>query len=163
MKKIILTVFAALMALAVFTGCEYKVTLPEPTLKVSPESVQDGNKFTFTFLHKSNSYVVKKGDILTFVIYGTPNKDVSGLTASVVDNTKAAKWWKELSNYEWRDIKLEKNKKGEIKFDIEITSDSTGFAPEACKLALSFDPVQEPVQEEDFTFTVSSFYMEVKK
>ena len=168
MKKIILTAFAALMALAVFTGCEYKATLPEPTVKAFSadgdkkleikENGDFNNQCVFTFLDTTNGYVAKKGDIFTFVIKGKPDGDTSQLKAFVVDNSLAAGWWKQLSSYKDTGIKLEKGKEVEIKFDIEITENSTGPTPDACKLALYF----EPAQKDTVTFTVSSFYMEVK-
>lgn len=168
MKKIILTVFAALMALAVFTSCEYKATLPEPTLKdfsndkAKKLEIQKNetynNQVVFDFLDATNGYVAKKGDIFTFIIKGKPDGDVSELKTFVVDNSEAANYWKMLSSYKDTGIKLEEGKDVEIRFDIEITENSSGPAPAACKLALYF----EPVQEKTVTFTVSSFYMEVK-
>ena len=165
MKKLILTAFAALMALAVFTGCEYKATFPKPTFKdLSDEKLEIkkngeyNNQVIFNFLDSANGYVAKKGDICTFVIKGKADKDCSELKAFVVDNSEAAGWWNPLSNYVNTGIKLEKNKTVEIRFDVEITDNSTGPSPAACKLAFNF----EPVQEETVTFTVKDFYMEVK-
>lgn len=152
MKKIILTVFAALMALTVFTGCEYKVTKLEPTfaeineIKGSDVDKDNGKyKAEVTFLDSSNFYIPKKGDVFKFVIEGIPDCDVSEVKVCLGDYAVDSKEYtigeecKLLSKDETiKNFKLTKDKDNRIEFEITLTEPSSSYDPKACKLRLSY-------------------------
>ena len=135
----------------------------QPTIKtvssIEIKKNEDGsnNQAVIEFLAESNEYVAKKGDVLTFTIKGTPDGDVSELKAFVVDNSKGGNWWTLLTDYASVG-KLTKGEETTITVTAEVKKDASSKEPAACKLALFFDPMQDDA----VTFTVSSFYMEVK-
>ena len=116
------------------------------------------NQAVITFLDEANEYVAKKGDVLTFTIKGTPDGDVSGLKAFIIDNSAAANYWNQLSGYINTDINLTKGEETTITVTATITADASSKEPAACKLALYF----EPVQDDAVTIAVSSFDVKVE-
>lgn len=180
MKKIILTVFAALMALAVFTGCEYKVTKLEPTFaeinEINCSNVdKDKGKYKaeVTFLDSSNFYIPKKGDVFKFVIEGIPDCDVSEVKVCLGDYavddkeyTSAAEGCKLLSKDETiKNFKLTKDKDNRIEFEITLTEPSSSYDPKACKLRLSYTKTNDELKANDNApvIKVNSFKVSVEQ
>ncbi len=116
------------------------------------------NQAVVEWIASDNEYAVKTGDKLSFTIKGTPDGNVSEVKAFVVDNSEAANYWKLLSGYVNTGAALTKDTEAAITFDVEITADASSAAPEACKLALYF----EPVQKDTITINVSEFKVEKK-
>lgn len=179
MKKSLIFALTALLAVSfTFFGCpsnpsdnpDSGTETPDTPAKTQPTKTdvtsikieKNGtynNQAVITFLDEANEYVAKKGDVLTFTIKGTPDGDVSGLKAFIIDNSSAAaNYWNLLSGYINTDINLTKGEETTITVKATITADASSKEPAACKLALYF----EPVQDDAVTIAVSSFDVKVE-
>jgi len=134
MKKTLLIILG-LCVLAAGTAFAQVGTLKPFDLVLKPDSGSGDFQGFITDANMLGGVKLTKGAKYSLKIVFTVSRDVSELNLAFIDNTQAANWWRNLSNWpSYNNIKAGQTQT--LTIDFTIDADATGTSVDANKLLL---------------------------